>query len=118
MDFTNFLILAQAAAAPEGAPPQPGGALFQMLPLVFIFVIFYFLLIRPQQKRQKEHAKLVSALKTGDKVITSAGMHGIIANVKDQTVIVKVADNVKIEFDRASITTVEKTPETSPESNS
>lgn len=81
-------------------------------PLIFVFVIFYFLLIRPQQKRAKEHAALVSAIKTGDKVITSAGIHGIVANVKDKTVIVKVADNVKLEFDRAAITSVDKSSDT------
>ena len=75
-------------------------------PLIFVFIIFYFLLIRPQQKRQKEHQKLVAALKTGDKVVTSSGIHGIIANVKDKTLLVKVADNVKLEFDRAAVTAV------------
>lgn len=78
-----------------------------MMPLIFIFIIFYFLLIRPQQRKAKEHAKLVSALKTGDSVVTNAGIHGVISNVKDKTVIVKIADNVKIEFDRAAIVTIE-----------
>jgi len=79
-----------------------------MVPFVLIFVLFYFVLIRPQQKRQKEHAKLVSAIKSGDQVVTNAGIHGIVANVKEKTVIIKVADNVKIEFDRAAVVTVEK----------
>lgn len=78
-----------------------------MMPLIFIFVIFYFLLIRPQQKKAKEHAKLVSSIKTGDEVVTSAGIHGVISNVKEKTVIVKIADNVKVEFDRASIVSVQ-----------
>ena len=77
------------------------------MPLVFIFVIFYFLLSRPQQKKAKDHAKLVSAIKTGDSVVTNAGIHGVISNVKDKTVIVKIADNVKVEFDRAAIVTIE-----------
>jgi preprotein translocase subunit YajC len=106
MNMTDLLILAQAA--PAGAPGQQPNLLMQMFPLIIIFVLFYFVLIRPQQKRQKEHAKLVAALKTGDKVVTNSGIHGIIANVKEQTVIVKVADNVKLEFDRAAIVTVEK----------
>ncbi len=80
----------------------------QFLPLVFIFVIFYFLLIRPQQKKAKEQAKLVASLQTGDRVVTNAGIHGVITNVKDRTVIVRVADNVKIEFDRGSIVTTVK----------
>lgn len=77
-----------------------------MLPLVFIFVIFYFLLIRPQQKKAKEHAKLIEAIKTGDEVVTNAGIHGVIANVKDKTFIIKIADNVKVEFDRAAVAAV------------
>ena len=104
MNINDFLILAQAA--PAGQPPQ--NLLVTMMPLVFIFVIFYFLLIRPQQKKQKEHEKLVQAVKTGDQVVTSSGIHGTISNVKDKTVIVKIADNVKVEFDRAAIVAVEK----------
>lgn len=79
----------------------------QMMPLIFIFIIFYFLLIRPQQKKAKEHTKLVSSLKTGDAVVTNAGIHGVISNVKEKTVIVKIADNVKVEFDRAAIVSVQ-----------
>jgi len=104
MNISDLFILAQAAPAPA----QPN-MLMSMLPLVFIFVIFYFLLIRPQQKKAKEHQRLVESVKTGDRVVTNAGIHGTIANVKDKTVIVKVADNVKIEFDRGAIVTVEKT---------
>lgn len=80
----------------------------QLLPFAFIFIIFYFLLIRPQQKRQKEHQKLLSDLKTGDKVITTSGIHGLIANVKDTTFLVKIADNVKIEVDKNAIASVSK----------
>ncbi|MFV0415926.1 MAG: preprotein translocase subunit YajC [Chthoniobacterales bacterium] len=101
--FETFVLIAQAAA--PDTPPAPN-MLMSFLPLIFIFVIFYFLLIRPQQKRQKAHQKLVSALKTGDKVVTSAGIHGLVTNVKERTVILKVSDNVKIEFDRASVASV------------
>ena len=104
MNIHDILILAQAA--PAGQPPQ--NIFVTMMPLVFIFVIFYFLLIRPQQKKQKEHEKLVAAVKTGDQVVTSAGIHGTVSNVKDKTVIVKIADNVKVEFDRGAIATVLK----------
>ncbi len=102
--LTEFLLLA------EGAPQQPN-MLMNFLPLIFIFVIFYFLLIRPQQKKQKDHQRLVSSLKSGDKVITTAGIHGLITNVKDTTVTVKVAENTKIEFDRSAVVTVEKSSE-------
>ena len=105
MNISDFLILAQAAA-PAQAPQQ--NLLVTMMPLVFIFVIFYFLLIRPQQKKQKEHEKLVQGVKTGDQVVTNAGIHGTVSNVKVKTVIIKIADNVKVEFDRAANASVEK----------
>lgn len=97
------MLLAQAAPGPEQPP-----VLFQFLPLIIIAVLFYFLLIRPQQKKQKEHEKLVAGVKTGDKVVTAGGIHGIVANVKESTFLIKVADNVKIEFDKSSITSVTK----------
>ncbi|MDQ3413670.1 MAG: preprotein translocase subunit YajC, partial [Verrucomicrobiota bacterium] len=63
-------------------------------PIILIFIIMYFVLFRPQMRRQKELRALVSALKTGDRVVTASGIHGMITNVKDTTVTVKVADNV------------------------
>lgn len=100
--MTDLLLLAQAAT-----PEQPN-PLISMAPLVFIFIIFYFLLIRPQQKKAKEHAKLVESIKTGDQVVTNAGIHGVVSNVKEKTLIIKIADNVKVEFDRAAVAVVEK----------
>jgi len=108
------LLLLDAAAAPQAPSP-----ITQFAPLIFIGVIFYFLLIRPQQKQRKEQQKLIGALKTGDKVITSAGIHGMISNVKERTVLLKVADNVKIEIDKAAVATVvARSTEESPESAS
>ena len=104
MNILNFSILAEASPAAQAQ----GAGLTQILMMVFIFVIFYFLMIRPQQLKAKEHQKLVEAVKTGDQVVTNAGIHGTVSNVKDKTIIVKVADNVKIEFDRAAVVTVEK----------
>lgn len=103
----TLILLAQAA---PGTPEQPP-VLFQFLPLIIIAVLFYFLLIRPQQKKQKEHQKLVAGIKTGDKVVTSAGIHGIVSNVKETTLLLKVADNVKIEMDKAAVVTVVKSAE-------
>lgn len=103
---TILFSLFVAQAATEAAPQ--GNALMQFLPLIFIFVIFYFLLIRPQQKKQKDHAALVASVKTGDKVVTTAGIHGMITNVSDSTVTIKVADNVKIEFDKGAVVSVER----------
>ena len=103
--FQTFLAQAQSAA-PQQAPGGGIGSFF--VPLIFIFIIMYFVMIRPQKKRQEQQQKLIASLKTGDKVVTNAGIHGLISNVKDNTVLVKVADNVKIEMDKAAITTVLK----------
>lgn len=97
--------------AEGAAQASPGSGLLGLLPFVFIFVIMYYVMLRPQMRRQKEQARLVSALKTGDRVVTSSGIHGLISNVKDTTVIVKVADNVKLEMDKTSVTNVVKTAE-------
>lgn len=77
-----------------------------LIMLVLMFAIFYFLLIRPQQKRAKQHRELVSALKTGDQVVTAGGLHGKVAAVEESTVSVEVATGVKIKLNRASITEV------------
>jgi preprotein translocase subunit YajC len=99
-------LLAQAQTA---APAQnPAGGIGFFVPLVFIFIIMYFVMIRPQKKRQMEQQRVVNALKTGDRVVTNAGIHGLIANVKETTVIVKVADNVKIEMEKSAVTNVLK----------
>ena len=68
----------------------------------------YFVLFRPQMRRQKEQRRLISSLKTGDRVVTSAGIHGMVTNVKETTVTVKVADNVKIEMEKSAVTNVVK----------
>jgi preprotein translocase subunit YajC len=100
------IILAQAPAA-----PSPAGGIGAFVPFIFIFIIMYFVLLRPQMRRQKDQQRLVSALKTGDRVVTNAGIHGLISNVKETTVIVKVADNVKIEMEKSAINNVLKSTE-------
>jgi preprotein translocase subunit YajC len=109
-------ILAQA----EKKAQSPLGSLGGMLPmLLFMFIIIYFLMIRPEQRKQKERQKLLSALKKGDRVMTASGMFGTVGNVKDTTVMVKIAENTIVEFSKGSITTVlnndgtEKAPEKS-----
>ena len=101
-------ILAQAQPAAPAPAPAPGGGIISFVPFIFIFIIMYFMLFRPQKKRQQEQQRLVAALKTGDKVVTNAGIHGLIANVKDTTVMLKVADNVKIEVEKSAVTNVLK----------
>ena len=76
------------------------------LPLVAIIAIFYFLILRPQKKKQQETQKMLSALRKGDRVVTIGGIHGIIQSVRENTIIVKVDDNVKLEFNRGAISTV------------
>lgn len=87
---------------------QGANPLFNMLPIALIFVVFYFLLIRPQKKAQEEHKKMVAGLKKNDEIITSGGMHGTIVNVKDATVTVRVDDNVKIEMQKSSVSQVKR----------
>lgn len=88
---------------------MPGGGIGSFfIPLIFIFIIMYFVMIRPQKKRQEQQQTLIAGLKTGDRVVTNAGIHGLISNVKETTVLVKVADNVKIEIDKSAITNVLK----------
>jgi preprotein translocase subunit YajC len=106
--FNAISTLAQAAPAGAGQQSQQGGLLDIFVPMICIGVIFYFMLIRPQQKKQKEQAALIAAAKTGDRVITSAGIHGLITNVKETTFIVKVDDNVKIEMEKSSVAAVVK----------
>ena len=102
---TIFLAQAQTAAPSSGA----ANPIASFIPIILIFVIMYFVLFRPQMRRQKEQAKLVSSIKTGDRVITSSGIHGMVTNVKDTTVIVKVAENVKLEMEKTAVTNVVKT---------
>jgi preprotein translocase subunit YajC len=97
-----------AQAQPPAPAPGPGGGFGFFIPFIFIFIIMYFMLFRPQKKRQQEQQRLISALKTGDKVVTNAGIHGLIANVKETTVMLKVADNVKIEVEKSAVTNVVK----------
>jgi preprotein translocase subunit YajC len=102
----HLLFLAQAPTT-----PAPAGGIIQFVPIILMVVIAYFVLVRPQMRRQKDQQRLMSTLKTGDRVVTNAGIHGLISNVKETTVIVKVADNVKIEMEKSAVTNVLKSAE-------
>lgn len=99
MSFIPFL---QASSASTS-----GSMIGSLIPFILIIVIFYFFMIRPQNKKQKETERMLNALKKGDKIITIGGIHGTISSVHEKTVIVKVDDNTKMEFNRTAISTVE-----------
>ncbi len=89
------------------ATAQQGGGMFQMMvPMILIFGILYFMMIRPQQRKEKERRTMIENLKTGAKVVFGGGMIGTVTNVKDATFVVKIADNVKVEVLRAAVSRV------------
>ena len=79
------------------------GAIGPFIPLILLFVIFYFLLIRPQQKQQKKRQELLGSLKKGDRVVTIGGIHGVIKEINDNVLVLRIADNVNVKFARAGI---------------
>jgi preprotein translocase subunit YajC len=99
----DWLIPSAWAQAAGGTPPN---AIMQLLPLVLIFVVFYFLLIRPQAKRAKEHKAMVSTLSVGDEVVTSGGILGKITEAGEQFLTVEVAEGVRIKVQRHTVSSV------------
>lgn len=87
---------------------QAVSPLVNLFPLILIFIIFYFLLIRPQKTKEKEHRKLLASLNKNDEVVTSGGIHGTIINVKDKTVVLRIDDNAKMEIEKNCIAYVKK----------
>lgn len=98
-----FAMAGNASSQQGGAPAYQG-----VLMLVIMFAIFYFLLIRPQQKRAKQHKQLIDSLAVGDQVITAGGIHGKVAAVQDTVVTVEIATGVKIKLNRSSIVSSSK----------
>ena len=94
------------AMAPQGGEGGGGSLVSTLIMFGAIFLIFYFMIIRPQQKRAKEKEKLLSNLEKGDKVVTNGGIHGVIAGLEDKTALLMVSENTKIKIDRTAITTV------------
>ena len=86
-----------------GAGGQGAGGFSGFIPLILMFVIFYFLLIRPQQKKTKEHREMITNLKKGDRIITSGGIHGRITGLDDTTLTVEIADKVRVKVARNNV---------------
>ena len=82
------------------------GLVSSLLPFLLIILVFYFLILRPQQKRQKEKQKLLDSIKKGDKVVISGGIHGMVEGIEDKTVLVKIAENTKVKVDRSAISAI------------
>ena len=97
--------IAMASPAGENGQAQQSPA-FMFGWILLMLGIFYFLLIRPQQKKEKQRRALLESVKTGDQVVFAGGLMGVVTNVKDQTLVVKIADNVKVETLRAAVTQV------------
>lgn len=117
-NFFSGMTLLQAAG------DATGSMLSTLIPFALVFVIFYFLIIRPQNKKQKEAKKMIEAVKKGDKVVTIGGVHAIVDKVKETTIVLKVDDNTRMEFSKSAVATVlakseeksvEATVEKSPE---
>ena len=103
--MTHSMYIAMAPA--QGGSPE-GSLISTFVMFGLIIAIFYFLILRPQQKRQKDRQKLLDAIKKGDKVVTAGGLHGSIAGLDEKTVLLQVADSVKMKFDRTAIATIVK----------
>jgi len=101
--FTTIALAADEAPAPGGM-----GQLMSFAPLIILFVIFYFLLIRPQQKKAKEHREMVSKLEKGDAVVTSGGIHGTITGVAEDAVTVEIAENVRVKVAKEHVVSKKK----------
>lgn len=97
------IFLQAGKAAGTGATGTPGGNYSSLLVLALIFVVFYFFMIRPQNKKQKEIQKARAALKSGDRVVTSGGIYGKIREVKDDSFIVEISDNVRIRVEKSAV---------------
>jgi preprotein translocase subunit YajC len=108
MFLFNFVTEAYAMGpAPQGGQLDgTAGLLGSLLPLIIIFAIFYFLLIRPQQKKAKEHRQMLENIKKGDKVVTAGGIYGVVESVGNNTIVLKIAENVKVKFGKGYISSV------------
>ncbi|MBW2604092.1 MAG: preprotein translocase subunit YajC [Deltaproteobacteria bacterium] len=89
-----------------GAAGQGAGGFTSLIPIILMFVIFYFLLIRPQQKKAKEHRQMISQVRKGDRIVSSGGLHGRVTAVSDETLTVEIADKVRVKIARGNVSQV------------
>lgn len=101
----TLMVLGMAGGQAKGQSGG-GGLGSMMVPMLIIFAIFYFMLIRPQQRKEKERKNMIANLKTGDRVVFAGGILGTVTNIKESTFVVKIADNVKVEIARGAVTRV------------
>ena len=104
--MTAVMMTLGMMGSPAGQGKQQGGGMMMIGYMAIIFALFYFMMIRPQMKKEKERKKLISEIKVGDRVIFCGGMIGVVAAVKDQVFTVKLADNVKVDIVRGSVLSV------------
>lgn len=105
--FINVAQAAEGTGAPTGQT-APGGTFGMFLPMLLVFAIFYFLLIRPQSKQRKLHQQLVQGLKKGDDVVTASGIHGKVTGVTDSIATLEIAENVRIKIEKQQVQTVKQ----------
>jgi preprotein translocase subunit YajC len=96
------------SCVPSSENGQSGNPLISLLPIVLIFAVFYLLLIYPKQRQQKKHQQMLSDIKKGDEVITSSGIHGRVVGVGDSVVVLRIAENVKIEVEKSHVAAITK----------
>jgi preprotein translocase subunit YajC len=100
---------------PQGGQNPTDSLISTLIMFALIIGIFYFMILRPQQKRQKERQKMLDQVKKGDKVVTAGGLHGTVAGIDDKTILLQVAENVKMKFDRSAVSAVVREGETTGE---
>ncbi|MBP7951043.1 MAG: preprotein translocase subunit YajC [Verrucomicrobiales bacterium] len=105
MNFLTSLHILADGAAPAGGGAAPGG-MNPLFLMIIMFGLMYFMLIRPQRKQRQQHEQRIASLRSGDKVITAGGIHGLITNVKNTSVVVRIAENVRVEVEKGSISSI------------
>ncbi len=109
------MFISPAFAQAGGDVAGAGAGIMQFLPLILIFVVFYFLLIRPQQKKMKQHKEMLAAIRRGDRIVTAGGIEGSVSKVVDDNVLlVDIAENVRVKVHKAMVSTVLSKPEAAP----